>query len=161
MTGELGAREKRGGDWTGYCDRCGKQSSPSRRAARTRARSVPGGVHMSSYPCPHNPNVWHIGHLPPRVRQGTLERRRYLRGEFPASVEVVGMAVQVTWTDPRDAARCVDALMAAAILAHDRGNLTLAARYVKLGDQLADACDHSAVPPLTDVDDMLDVHPIR
>ena len=46
---------------------CGKVSYISRRDAKKERRR---GSWMNAYPCPENPNVFHLGHLPPAVIQG-------------------------------------------------------------------------------------------
>lgn len=56
------------------------------------------------------------------------------------------MAVRVTYSDPRDAARTVDALLTAADVARDAGNPMLARRYMVLSNELADACERAPVP---------------
>ena len=56
------------------------------------------------------------------------------------------MAVTVTWTDSRDAARTVDALLEAADVEVGRGRLLLAKRYRRMAEELADACDLAPLP---------------
>lgn len=56
------------------CTRCGKKSYPNRRTARKAARIYHPGDHLTAYPCPDNPRLWHLGHNRPwRVERERLE----------------------------------------------------------------------------------------
>lgn len=58
----------------GSCEPCGKYTYLSRKAARRNARRVHPDDPMSAYPCPHNPQHWHVGHLPPAIKDGRRTR---------------------------------------------------------------------------------------
>jgi len=45
------------------CEPCGKFSYVSRSAARKARRRVVKGAELCAYPCPHNSQWWHLGHL--------------------------------------------------------------------------------------------------
>lgn len=62
----------------GTCQPCGgKVIHLTRKAARRAARETPAGGRCRAYPCPSNPEHWHIGHLPDAVRSGQIDRDRY------------------------------------------------------------------------------------
>lgn len=134
------------------CIPCGnKRSYVTRSKARTVARRLHSRA--GTFRCPHVPDgglvVYHVGHLPQRVRSGQVSKDRYLDGSgIRVRVEVAGVAVRVTWSDPRDAARACDALLAAAELAASQGKGTLMRRYVVMANDLADAMDRTDLPPI-------------
>lgn len=55
------------------CPGCGKYSYESRKHAKAHARKL-SRTDLSAYPCPHNPHMWHLGHLPRRVVEGRAGR---------------------------------------------------------------------------------------
>lgn len=69
------------------CGRCGKHAYSSRKAARRAARVVErkqrpedrGKGHLSVYPCPHDPEVFHYGHLAVDIVAGKVGREVYHR----------------------------------------------------------------------------------
>lgn len=60
------------------CPNCGKRGYPNRDAAKRAARRSHPSERMSAYPCPLTPEGitprWHIGHLPPTVKNGEDRR---------------------------------------------------------------------------------------
>lgn len=134
------------------CVPCGsKRSYLTRPDARSMARRLHN--HAGTFRCPHVPDgglaVYHVGHLPQRVRSGQVTKDRYLNGSgIRVRVEVQGVAVSVTWTDPRDAARAADALLAAAELAAAKGMESLMRRYIGMANDLADAMKRTALPDI-------------
>lgn len=56
-----------------HCEPCGKFSYASRKHAKKHARKM-SRSELSAYQCPHNPNRWHIGHLPRKVIAGQIGR---------------------------------------------------------------------------------------
>lgn len=141
------------------CEVCEKRSYLTRSDARRAARAVPGPVHMNSYLCPAADlefPAYHIGHLPQSVRSGMLPKPRYLRGEHRVAVRLGadGVSLQVTYSDPRDAARICDALLVAAQLAELDSKPTLRDRYIRLANQTADAMAHSDVPSINPTPDL-------
>lgn len=117
-----------------------------RKAARHDAKAQRAGGHMNTFPCPVNEAMWHVGHLPASVRNGTVPKGRYLSGKVPVFVTVEAGVVSVTFTDAKDAARLCDALLEAAEAAARRGDVAMMRRYTRLGHSVADACDRSALP---------------
>lgn len=101
---------------------------------------------MTAYKCQQS-GQWHVGHMPADVLAGQLDKDEYLARRFPVVACGGIMAVTVTFADPRDPARLVDALLVAADAARRTGHETLARRYVTLSNQLADAVDLSDCPP--------------
>ncbi|MCW2897763.1 MAG: hypothetical protein JWO67_28 [Streptosporangiaceae bacterium] len=86
------ARRGRPTSHLGRCLYCGKFGYPGRNAAKTAARALYPGDHLSAYECKLLPDdarpVWHIGHLPAAVAAGKLTRdhlvppvRRLLPGQ--------------------------------------------------------------------------------
>lgn len=63
---------------------CGKAIHRSRSAARRFARQHHPAGDVRPYICPHNPDAWHLGHLPPAVIAGDLERAEVRQGIRPA-----------------------------------------------------------------------------
>jgi len=65
--------------WTGWCERCQKDSYRSRKEARRADRRY-GGT-LNAYVC--DPDaifpVWHLGHLPVAVKQGRATRDEIYR----------------------------------------------------------------------------------
>ena len=65
----------------GRCPACGKLSYQQRRDAK-RARKIlrKGGAYpgtpLTIYPCPVG-NGLHLGHMPPEVRNGKMDRQEY------------------------------------------------------------------------------------
>ncbi|WP_431892708.1 hypothetical protein [Micromonospora haikouensis] len=57
-------------DHIGYCDNHGKRLFSSRKQAKREIRRLPGGAGMREYRCDLVEGHWHIGHLPPAVREG-------------------------------------------------------------------------------------------
>lgn len=53
------------------CPVCGKVGYGTRSDAKRAARAKHPGDHLSPYRCG---NLWHIGHLPPGVRDGIVDR---------------------------------------------------------------------------------------
>lgn len=61
------------------------------------------------------------------------------------------MAAHVRFTDPRDVAHCVDALLEAAELRRGGGDASKARRYVAIANALGDAADAcSGLPACND-----------
>lgn len=58
----------------------------------------------------------------------------------------------VTWQDPRDAARVVDALLTGAAVAAAEGRQTLARRYEALANDLGDALNDVPANAFTPVE---------
>ena|SRR5690349_6544747 len=52
------------------CEPCNKRSYTSRKDAKKV--NVPEDGGMRPYKCPHDPNVWHVGHMPRVVKQGEM-----------------------------------------------------------------------------------------
>ena len=75
--------DKSASSQTGWCPDCRKVTYPSRKAARARRKQMPH-ANLSVYPCEFMEGVYHLGHLPPALRQGRLTRdewtRRHERG---------------------------------------------------------------------------------
>lgn len=55
------------------CPECGKVRYVSRKDAKKERRRFRGSG-MNAYPCPENPNFFHLGHLPPTVVHGLIGR---------------------------------------------------------------------------------------
>lgn len=60
--------------FVGVCGPCGKHTYLSRKAAKTFAKRVAPGDPGTAYRCPHNAQQWHVGHLPPAIKQGAQAR---------------------------------------------------------------------------------------
>ena len=61
------------------CPNCHKYSYPTRAAARSARRTLPGTKKLNVYPCPHLPadasaKYFHLGHLPKNVIAGLIGR---------------------------------------------------------------------------------------
>lgn len=141
------------GQFTGICVPAGeKRSYPSRADAKAAAQRHPDTAKMSAFPCeddPAAPPHYHIGHLPPSVRNGTVSKAKYLGGKprVRMTTEADGMAVLVRYEDPKDVARICDALLVAAEAAQRAGKPSLVARYVAIANATADAADRAPLPP--------------
>jgi hypothetical protein len=63
----------------GNCPHCHKRCYYTRRDARTAARRTQGDTGLRPYRCPTDPTAmgWHLGHLPPDLRAGLLDRPTY------------------------------------------------------------------------------------
>ncbi len=69
----------------GRCEPCGKAIFLSRKTAKAMAKRVPRQrgpfddelSRPRCYPCPVNPDHWHIGHIPVAVRNGTITRDQW------------------------------------------------------------------------------------
>jgi hypothetical protein len=57
------------------CSDCDKISYLSRKDAKKERRHFRGSG-MNAYPCPNNPTVFHLGHLPPSVVHGLIGREQ-------------------------------------------------------------------------------------
>lgn len=58
----------------GRCEPCGKYTYLSRKSAKAQARSAHPDEPLSAYQCPQNPEHWHVGHLPPSIKDGRRTR---------------------------------------------------------------------------------------
>ncbi len=58
------------------CEDCSKRIFADRRAARKKAKQIPGR-RMHAYPCPAA-RGWHLGHLPKSVVHGKVPKAVYL-----------------------------------------------------------------------------------
>lgn len=54
--------------------RCGKRGWVTRSAARSMRKATDPSSAMSAYLCPES-GLYHLGHLPPAVREGRLGRQ--------------------------------------------------------------------------------------
>ena len=60
---------------------CGKYRYWSRKAARRALKQFLGRTHerragrLHAYRCDHDPAAWHLGHMPPEVSRGRVDRR--------------------------------------------------------------------------------------
>lgn len=63
---------------THHCEPCGKRSHLTRDLAKRAARSTPRGPDgaLHAYRCPHDPDVWHVGHMRAGDRQDYRDRRQ-------------------------------------------------------------------------------------
>lgn len=59
----------------GICPLCGKRSFLTKKLAKRQAHEI--DPTMRVYRCEDNPEVWHMGHLPRAVIQGTIDRRTF------------------------------------------------------------------------------------
>jgi hypothetical protein len=55
----------------GVCEPCGKYTYLSRKAAKAIAKRANPADPGTAYRCPRNLDQWHVGHLPPEIRNGT------------------------------------------------------------------------------------------
>lgn len=55
----------------GLCGPCGKKTYLSRKAAKAIAKRANKADPGTAYRCPENLDQWHVGHLPPEIRNGT------------------------------------------------------------------------------------------
>lgn len=58
----------------------GKVRFPTRRQARVARRKIPTGDPLSVYRCPEC-DWFHLGHRPPRVRNGEVDKGAWLRAK--------------------------------------------------------------------------------
>lgn len=71
------------------------------------------------------------------------------------------MAAHVTFTDPRDVARCVDALLEAADVRRTAGDHSMARKYVSIANDLGDAADACPALPACNSRDVMVGAPLR
>lgn len=62
-----------------YCEPCQKFLYISRKSAKTVGRVHGRKAHMSVYPCPEVPSMFHIGHLAKPVITGDTTRKEVYR----------------------------------------------------------------------------------
>lgn len=58
----------------GRCEPCGKVTYLSRKAAKTAAKRANPADPGTAYRCPANGQHWHVGHLPPSIKNGDRSR---------------------------------------------------------------------------------------
>jgi hypothetical protein len=66
--------DRNASDGNGWCEHCQKVAHFSKKGARLMAKQRSRGARQSQYRCPHNPNLWHNGHLPPAIKEGRISR---------------------------------------------------------------------------------------
>ncbi len=74
----------------GTCS-CGKRGWVSRKAARKACRTIDRADHMAVYRCTAS-GMWHVGHLPPEVKDGRWSRDRLVQVARPTHRRLPGGA---------------------------------------------------------------------
>lgn len=68
------------GPWLGTCPTTGKIKHPNRKSARAVRKKHPEWGAMNIYACA-DCNHYHLGHMPPSVRRGKVDKRKWLGGK--------------------------------------------------------------------------------
>jgi cysteinyl-tRNA synthetase len=60
--------------YVGRCEPCNKKAYSTRAYAKKAVKRWHPGEHVSAYPCPVTPNLFHVGHLSKGVISGVTSR---------------------------------------------------------------------------------------
>jgi hypothetical protein len=65
--------------YVGRCEPCDKKAYSTRAYAKKAANRWHRGEHVTAYPCPVTPDLFHVGHLSKGVISGDMSRSNVYR----------------------------------------------------------------------------------